>query len=513
MAVQTQIQVRRGTAASWTSTNPTLAAGEIGFESDTNKFKIGTGALAWGSLAYANDGDITEITAGIGISGGGTSGNVTVTNSMATAIDAKGDLIVGTGSDTFVRQAVGTDGQILVADSAQADGLKWADNTSPYNISIKVPAGTAKDSVSATYTLPAGVYTVQGSGAGINTVTYGANSFTPASAANGIIQDLASTTSSISITLNRNWTGNPAVGVTGNVLALNYANGYFTLSGTASSQQAAAYTANGSSWGTFTLFTSGGNSCRGVLRDATNTYWIANLVNASAAYGVYTSPDGVTWTTRATTFVSPTNIHYANNLYIITGTTVGTGSINSSTDGITWTSRAAGFGANTPYACAWNGSLYAVGGDNGALRTSTDLVTWTNRTSQFGANQISNINYVNNLLIATGGAGTMSSSTDGITWVARTSGATGSSVGIGWDGTLYGVGGSTGNTFRTSTDLITWTVRTVTGSGKFVAYGGGIGIMTAGAGNAAYTSYGSIAGGTTVNSYATLSLGTPVTVA
>ena len=50
MAVQ--IQVRRGTASQWTSTIPNLAAGEIGFETDTNKFKIGTG-VAWNSTAYA----------------------------------------------------------------------------------------------------------------------------------------------------------------------------------------------------------------------------------------------------------------------------------------------------------------------------------------------------------------------------------------------------------------------------------------------------------------------------
>lgn len=52
MAVQTQIQTRRGTAASWTSTNPTLAAGEFGYETDTGKFKIGNGSTAWASLAY-----------------------------------------------------------------------------------------------------------------------------------------------------------------------------------------------------------------------------------------------------------------------------------------------------------------------------------------------------------------------------------------------------------------------------------------------------------------------------
>jgi hypothetical protein len=71
-------------------------------------------------------GDITGVTAGTGISGGGTSGTVTVTNSMATAIDAKGDLVAGTGADTFARLAVGTNGHVLTADSAEATGLKWA---------------------------------------------------------------------------------------------------------------------------------------------------------------------------------------------------------------------------------------------------------------------------------------------------------------------------------------------------------------------------------------------------
>ena len=71
-------------------------------------------------------GDITAVTAGTGISGGGTSGAVTITNSMATAIDAKGDLIGGTGADTFDRLAVGTNGQVLTADSTATTGMKWA---------------------------------------------------------------------------------------------------------------------------------------------------------------------------------------------------------------------------------------------------------------------------------------------------------------------------------------------------------------------------------------------------
>ncbi len=46
------IKLRRGTAAAWTGANPTLAAGEPGYETDTGKIKIGDGSTAWNSLAY-----------------------------------------------------------------------------------------------------------------------------------------------------------------------------------------------------------------------------------------------------------------------------------------------------------------------------------------------------------------------------------------------------------------------------------------------------------------------------
>jgi len=53
MAVR--IQLRRDTAANWSSSNPTLRAGEIGIETDTLKFKVGTGNTPWNSItAYAN---------------------------------------------------------------------------------------------------------------------------------------------------------------------------------------------------------------------------------------------------------------------------------------------------------------------------------------------------------------------------------------------------------------------------------------------------------------------------
>jgi hypothetical protein len=99
------------------------AEGQFAFTKDNNSLWYYDGA-AW--VASGATGDIEGVTAGVGISGGGTSGTVTVTNSMATAIDAKGDLVPGTGADTFARLAVGANNTVLTADSAEATGLKWA---------------------------------------------------------------------------------------------------------------------------------------------------------------------------------------------------------------------------------------------------------------------------------------------------------------------------------------------------------------------------------------------------
>ena len=57
------MQQRRGTAAQWTSANPILAAGEIGFETDTGKFKMGNGSSAWSALSYFADSSDFDTTA------------------------------------------------------------------------------------------------------------------------------------------------------------------------------------------------------------------------------------------------------------------------------------------------------------------------------------------------------------------------------------------------------------------------------------------------------------------
>lgn len=66
-----RIQIRRDTAANWTSANPTLYAGEVGYETDTGKMKFGDGVTTWSSLSYfvaappnGDKGDITVTSSG-----------------------------------------------------------------------------------------------------------------------------------------------------------------------------------------------------------------------------------------------------------------------------------------------------------------------------------------------------------------------------------------------------------------------------------------------------------------
>jgi hypothetical protein len=123
MAVVTQIQVRRGTASQWTSTNPTLASGEWGFETDTNKAKIGNGSSTWTSLSYfGGQGDVTL------------TGVQTLTNKTLTAPI----ITIATNAQAASYTLVLTDQSDLVEiNNASANTL-----TVPLNSSVAFPIGT-----------------------------------------------------------------------------------------------------------------------------------------------------------------------------------------------------------------------------------------------------------------------------------------------------------------------------------------------------------------------------------
>lgn len=57
-----------------------------------------------------------------------------------TIVDAKGDLIAGTTSDAVARLAVGTNGQVLTADSGETTGLKWAAGSALTKITAVAPS-------------------------------------------------------------------------------------------------------------------------------------------------------------------------------------------------------------------------------------------------------------------------------------------------------------------------------------------------------------------------------------
>jgi hypothetical protein len=99
----------------------------------------------------------------------------TVANALTvTTIDAKGDLLVGTASDTVGRLAVGTNNQYLIADSSTGSGLKWETLNAVSTLNVTIDAKTANytlvagdvnklitmsDAGTLTLTVPSGIFT------------------------------------------------------------------------------------------------------------------------------------------------------------------------------------------------------------------------------------------------------------------------------------------------------------------------------------------------------------------
>ena len=130
MAVK--LQVRRGTAANWTSANTTLSAGEFGLETDTGKLKIGTGSTAWNSLPYVGL-TPTEV-------------STAVSNAISNLIDAAPGTL-----DTLNELAAAINDDASFFTTIQtALGLKANLEGPTFTGTVTLPATTEIGSVSAT---------------------------------------------------------------------------------------------------------------------------------------------------------------------------------------------------------------------------------------------------------------------------------------------------------------------------------------------------------------------------
>lgn len=176
MAVVTQIQVRRGTASQWTSTNPTLSAGEWGYETDTGKVKIGNGSTAWTSLGYTGAGTVTSIIAGTGLSGGTitSSGTITIDTSVTADLTTAQtltnktltapviNLALNAQTGTTYTFALTDNGKLVTASNASAQTYSI-----PTNASVAFPIGTQINIIQ----IGAGQVTIQAVTSGTTTVS------------------------------------------------------------------------------------------------------------------------------------------------------------------------------------------------------------------------------------------------------------------------------------------------------------------------------------------------------
>jgi hypothetical protein len=154
----TRIQLRRGSASQWSTVNPTLSSGEVGYETDTNKFKIGDGSSAWSDLDYFLDS--SELTSQI--SSASASIISYLVDSAPDTLDTLNEIAAALGDDenfaTTVTTAIATKSPLYPSTNAQtgttytlvlADDNKFVemDNSSsntvtiPLNSSVAFPVG------------------------------------------------------------------------------------------------------------------------------------------------------------------------------------------------------------------------------------------------------------------------------------------------------------------------------------------------------------------------------------
>jgi len=215
------------------------------------------------------------------------------------------------------------------------------------------------------------------------------------------------------------------------------------------------------------------------------------VITDFAGNGIYSSPDGSSWTLRVSAGRDNHRASYNDGYFVVgSGTNGGDGYLYASADGTSWTYGSNGaVGANsvncgiyvsalnrtfaggsqykyvnavptsatawtgTPTGLsgrvtdvAWGNSIGVVTGPSG-IYSSTDLITWTLRQS---ATNMYGVSWCETQFVAVGSSGQIYTSPDGINWTSRTSGTSSALYGAaGYSGVILVVG-SGGTVLRSS---------------------------------------------------------------
>jgi len=121
--IKVRMQQRRDTAAGWTSANPTLLNGELGYETDTYRYKLGDGTTLWNALSYVTPDKLVEGNTEAEVVDTGSDGHFKVTTEGTERIRIGPAGQIGIAGANY-----GTSGQILTSGGASG-AVSWVDST------------------------------------------------------------------------------------------------------------------------------------------------------------------------------------------------------------------------------------------------------------------------------------------------------------------------------------------------------------------------------------------------
>jgi len=166
--------------------------------------------------------------------------------------------------------------------------------------------------------------------------------------------------------------------------------------------------------------------------------------------GIFTSPDGLTWTAQSPTSAF-SDLTWSGTQFVAVG-----GTILTSPDGIVWTSRI----SNTTqplYSVTWSGTQFVATGYGGTILTSPDGITWTPQSSG-SVEVLTGVAWSGSqfVVVGWGVTGVVLTSSDGVHWTRQTLGS--ALQDVAWCNSQFvAVGGYGAGEIFTSPNGVTWT--------------------------------------------------------